>query len=86
MKVFYSELISWTELREYVFIFNETTNMMYKIEGILKDLWLAINKENEVLYIIKILSEMYEIDQNTLQRDVLEVIQSFEVCGLLIRR
>ena len=76
MKVFYSELISWTELREYVFIFNETTNMMYKIEGILKDLWLAINKENEVLYIIKILSEMYEIDQNTLQRDVLEVILS----------
>lgn len=86
MKVFYSELISWTELREYIFIFNETTNIMYKIEGILKDLWLAINKENEVFYIIKILSEMYEIDQNTLQRDVLEVIQSFEACGLLIRR
>lgn len=86
MKVFYSELISWTELKEYIFIFNETTNIMYKIEGVLKDLWLAINKESELFYIIKTLSDMYEIDQNTLQKDVLEAIQSFETCGLLIRR
>ena len=86
MKIFYKESISWGELNAYIFIFNESNNMMYKIEGILKELWLAIGKENELSKILEILSSIYEIDNNTLQEDILEAIQNFEICGLLTRR
>ena len=52
MKIFHSDTISWTELGDFVFIFNEVTGTFFKFEGVLKDLLQAIQQlENQQLLI-----------------------------------
>ena len=43
MKIFHSDTISWTELGDFVFIFNEVTGTFFKFEGVLKELLSLIH-------------------------------------------
>lgn len=84
MNVFYSNKISWVELNEYVFIFDELTNIIYSLEDISKEFWLLIQKNKGIGDIICELSEKYEVDFITIKDDITEFAEMLVNSNLLV--
>lgn len=42
-RISYSENISWTLFDDEVFVFNEITNEIFLLKGIMKDFWLLLS-------------------------------------------
>lgn len=85
MEIRYSESISWTELGEFAFVFEEVSDTIYRFEGILKDFWLAIDKNSNLDDIIDLLLSKYDVEKTVLYIDIMKSVKSLENCGLLLK-
>lgn len=86
MKIFHSDTISWTELGDFVFIFNEVTGTFFKFEGVLKELWLTLESSNDFEEVVEKIFSKYDVEKNELREDLLQAIHQLENQQLLIRR
>ena len=86
MKLYISSCVSWTDLGDYVFIFNESRDMMYSMYGILRDLWLHITQYNTFEEVLYLMSEQYSVDFETLKKDMHQAIGQLEAEGLIERK
>lgn len=78
-KISYSKNISWTVLDDEVFIFNEITNELSLLKGIMKDFWLLLSNTESFDEIITILTTEYteentEIISNRILRKIKELV------------
>lgn len=85
MKIFYADETSWTELGNFVFVLNEVSNTLYKFEGILKEFWIILKSHNDFYEIVQKLLAKYDVDIDTLEKDLINVVQALEDEELLIR-
>lgn len=74
-KIRYSEHISWILLVDEVFIFNEITNELYLLKGIMKDFWLQLSKTESFNEITTILATEYKENTEIISAKVLRKIR-----------
>lgn len=70
-KIYYSKNISWTLLVDEIFIFDEETNEMFLLRGIMKEFWLLISKTENYNEIINTLAM-----KNNFEKDIYNKILS----------
>ncbi len=80
--------ISWQiEPKEkIVYIINKKNNKFFYFDNVSKDIWLLIEEGFSVSEIISNLSNIYKIDCNELQEDVIEFINQLYEEGVIVEK
>lgn len=82
-KIRYSENISWVLLIDEVFIFDEITNELYLLKGIMKDFWLLLSKTESFNEITTMLATKYNENAENITAKVLRKIRELRIKNLI---
>lgn len=83
-KIHYSENISWTLFDNEVFVFNEITNELSLLKGIIKDFWMLLSKTNDFDEITTILAKEYSKNADIINVKLLKKISELANKNLII--
>lgn len=83
-KIRYSKNISWTLLGKEIFIFDETTNELTLLKGIMKDFWILLSKTENFNEIITILSTKYKENEEEIREKAILKIKELTRKNLLV--
>ncbi|GEM_PF-5277297 len=83
-KIQYSKNISWTLLGNEIFIFDETTNELTLLKGIMKDFWMLLSKTESFDEIITFLSTKYKDNKERISEKIIIKIKELTRKNLLI--
>ena len=80
----YSENISWTMLGDEVFIFNEITNEIFLLKGLMRDFWLLLLKYHNINEIISLLVFQNKCDLNSIESNISMKLELYKEKKLII--
>lgn len=83
-KIRYSKNISWTLLCDEIFIFDEITNELTLLKGMLKDFWILLLKTDNFDEIITTLSTKYKNDEEEIIKEVIIKIKELRRKNLIV--
>lgn len=83
--IFYSKHISWSLIKDEVFVFDEIIDKIYIFKGLYKEIWLLLNEINSFKDITSKLEEKYVGDQSVMVNDITNILDKFTKNNLLTR-
>ncbi len=81
--VIYSRNISWQDINNVIYIFNEINNKMCYLEDVSRQIWLMINRKMSIESMINNLSETYNQSLDLIQEDLLLFLQELKEMELI---
>lgn len=81
--VIYSRNISWQDINNVIYIFNEINNKMCYLEDVSRQIWLMINRKMSIEIMINNLSETYNQSLDLIQEDLLLFLQELKEMELI---
>lgn len=81
--VVYSRNISWQDINNVIYIFNEINNKMFYLEDVSRNIWLMINRKMSIENMINNLSETYNQSLDIMQEDLLLFLQELKEMELV---
>lgn len=83
MKIFYSANIAWQDYFETIYIFNEQSRDTFLLEGTARQIWLTIETNNDIKNIVDLLSNIYNVGAEVIERDCIELLNEMKENGLI---
>lgn len=81
--VIYSRNISWQDINNVIYIFNEINNKMCYLEDVSRQIWLMINRKMSIESMINNLSKTYNQSLDLIQEDLLLFLQELKEMELI---
>ena len=83
MRVSYSTNIAWQDYFEAIYIFNEQSHDAFLLEGSARQIWLTIEANNDIKNMVNVLSDMYNVSAEVIEKDCLELLNEMKENGLI---
>ncbi len=83
MIVRFRNIISWQNIANKIFVINEESGMGICLEESGVDFWLELLKENRFEKILNNLSEIYELNEEEIRADFLELLNQLMSMGIV---
>ena len=78
-----NEEAEWREVEEEVYICSIDGETMFSITGVGADIWRVCDGEHTVAEIAELLLTAYEVDRDTLEKDLAEFLDDMKAKGLI---
>lgn len=75
--VYYADNVSWVLLQDEVFVIDEITRNIYLYRNLSKEIWISIQRNNNLNKIVEQLAQKYNDDVFDMQKDTQEIIHKY---------